>query len=133
MSTHDSHVMTGDHPLPPDHPEQVKVILLWGVTTVIILAILLVWLRSYFFVVRNETIQKNYLSAPNPKIDDLHAHEKQVLNSYGWVDRQKGIVHIPIDQAMELMVRDSGRGVAGSGSTTQGSAPSGAAGTGRHP
>jgi hypothetical protein len=27
------------------------------------------------------------------------------LNSYGWVDRQAGIVHIPIDQAMDLIVQ----------------------------
>lgn len=34
---------------------------------------------------------------------DLVAHraaEQQQLTSYGWVDRQAGIVHIPIDRAM---------------------------------
>ena len=120
MTTHDPHAMTGGHPRPPDHPEQTKVIFLWGVVAVVILAILLVWLRSYFFLVRNETVQKNYLSAPNPKIDELHAHEQQVLTSYGWVDQQKGIVHIPIDQAMELMVRERGAGLPQPGSPTQG-------------
>jgi hypothetical protein len=29
--------------------------------------------------------------------------QERVLNSYGWVDRQKGVVHIPIDRAMELI------------------------------
>jgi len=110
MATDEYHPMEG-HPLPPDHPEQVKMIFLWGVTTLIILGIMLVWLRSYFFVVRNETIQHNYLSAPNPKIDELHARENALLTSYGWVNREKGIVHIPIDQAMELMVRESPHGV----------------------
>jgi hypothetical protein len=28
------------------------------------------------------------------------AERKQVLSSYGWVDRGKGTVHIPIDEAM---------------------------------
>ncbi|HUK66482.1 MAG TPA: hypothetical protein VLV17_06605 [Anaeromyxobacteraceae bacterium] len=27
------------------------------------------------------------------------------LNSTGWVDRQKGIVHIPIDRAMDMVVK----------------------------
>lgn len=27
------------------------------------------------------------------------------LESTGWVDRQKGVVHIPIDQAMDLVVK----------------------------
>jgi hypothetical protein len=26
------------------------------------------------------------------------------LNGYGWVDRDAGVVHIPIDEAMRLMV-----------------------------
>jgi hypothetical protein len=29
------------------------------------------------------------------------AHDR--LDSYGWVDRQKGIVHVPIDRAMEMV------------------------------
>jgi len=29
------------------------------------------------------------------------------LNSYGWVDRQKGLIHLPIDRAIELMVSES--------------------------
>ncbi len=28
---------------------------------------------------------------------------EQLLNSYGWVDRQMGVVHIPIDLAMDLI------------------------------
>src|SRR5262245_5091917 len=109
MTTDEYHPMEG-HPLPPDHPEQTKTIFTWGVVTVVILAIMLVWLRGYFFMVRNETVQRVYLSAPNPKIEEQHAREQQVLSSYGWVDRQKGIVHIPIDQAMEIMVRDAQSG-----------------------
>jgi hypothetical protein len=128
---HRAHKAHQDDDLPPP-VESDRVIVLSGLAGVIILAVMLVWLRSYFFLVRNETIQKNYLSAPNPKIDDLHAHEQQLLNSYGWVDRQKGIVHIPIDQAMELMVRESGRSM----TPGQGSVPApspGTQGAGTHP
>jgi hypothetical protein len=35
----------------------------------------------------------------------VRAAEEQVLNSYGWVDQQKGVVRIPIAQAMELVVK----------------------------
>ncbi len=40
----------------------------------------------------------------NPRQDlrDLRAGEDQILNGYGWVDRNNQIVHIPIDQAMKL-------------------------------
>lgn len=29
--------------------------------------------------------------------------EDAILNSYGWVDREKGIVRIPVDRALELL------------------------------
>ena len=43
---------------------------------------------------------------PEPKVDLQRVREGQqaVLNSYGWVDRQNGTVHIPIEQAMKLVL-----------------------------
>jgi hypothetical protein len=40
----------------------------------------------------------------NPREDlaDLRRAEDQVLDSYGWVDKDAGIVRIPIDDAMRL-------------------------------
>ena len=39
---------------------------------------------------------------PAADLERLHESETQILNSYGWVDRQRGIVRIPIDEAMKL-------------------------------
>lgn len=44
-------------------------------------------------------------TTPIPDLKAVRAAEEQVLNSYGWVDQQKGIVRIPIARAMELVVR----------------------------
>jgi hypothetical protein len=43
----------------------------------------------------------------NPTRDykQLRASEDQVLNSYGWVDSEKGIVRIPISEAMKVVVQ----------------------------
>jgi len=40
----------------------------------------------------------------NPRQDlaDLRANEEQQLTGYGWVDKNAGIVRIPIDAAMKL-------------------------------
>ncbi len=48
----------------------------------------------------------------NPREDlrDLRAQEDAILNSYGWVDRAAGSVHIPIDRAMEIVLE---RGIPG--------------------
>lgn len=44
-------------------------------------------------------------STPVADLDDMRAHEQQVLDHYGWVDQQKGIVHIPIEQAKQLALQ----------------------------
>jgi hypothetical protein len=49
---------------------------------------------------------------PNLQIDDDHAEriellsaQNEKLNSYGWVDRSNGIVRIPIERAMNLILQ----------------------------
>lgn len=49
---------------------------------------------------------------PDLQIDDDHAEMTKLyagqnaeLNSYGWIDRSHGIVRIPIDRAMELILQ----------------------------
>jgi len=39
---------------------------------------------------------------PRQDLSDLRAREDQALRSYGWVDRNAGVVRIPIDQAIKL-------------------------------
>jgi hypothetical protein len=50
---------------------------------------------------------------PDPKLeedersqlDGIRMAEEKTLYSYGWVNEQQGIVHIPIDRAMDLLVQ----------------------------
>ena len=43
---------------------------------------------------------------PDPPADlrEILAHEEQILDSYGWVDRERGVVRIPIERAMDLLL-----------------------------
>ena len=36
------------------------------------------------------------------EINDFRRQEEEKLNSYGWVNQQDGVIHIPIDRAMQL-------------------------------
>jgi hypothetical protein len=39
---------------------------------------------------------------PRQDLADLREKEDETLNSYGWVDRNAGVVRIPIDEAIRL-------------------------------
>jgi hypothetical protein len=42
---------------------------------------------------------------PFKDIYQLKTEQRGVLTSYGWVDKSSGVVHIPIDRAMELTLQ----------------------------
>jgi hypothetical protein len=44
---------------------------------------------------------------PEPRVElkDLRADEDAILNSYGWLNPDKGIVRIPIDQAIDMVAQ----------------------------
>ena len=44
-------------------------------------------------------------STPREDLQKLRAEEDEILRSYGWVDKNAGIVRIPIDEAMKLTVK----------------------------
>lgn len=57
-----------------------------------------------------EEIQK---TIPEPRLEEnernelneVRMKEEEQLNSYGWVDQNAGVAHIPIDRAMQLVVQ----------------------------
>lgn len=53
-------------------------------------------------------LQPNIVDNNSPEEDMaiLRAREEELLENYGWVDREAGVVRIPIDQAIELLAED---------------------------
>src|SRR3954447_11713371 len=44
-------------------------------------------------------------SAPITDLQDMRAAENDILKGYAWVDQPHGVVRIPIDRAMDLLVQ----------------------------
>jgi len=80
---------------------------------------LLVGLFRYFFRAKGPPAGRSQVAAsepvkafPQPQLQQsevldlkaVRAAEDQVLNSYAWIDPEKGVVRIPIDRAMDLLV-----------------------------
>ena len=41
---------------------------------------------------------------PVRELNEVRVEQSDAANSYGWVDRSHGVVHIPIDEAMKLIL-----------------------------
>jgi hypothetical protein len=83
-------------------------------------AVLLVFLLRYYHILELDTDPPPAPMAqmepgrlpPEPRlqrvpfddIETMRAEETQILERYGWVDQKAGVVHIPIEQAMEKLL-----------------------------
>jgi|SRR5581483_11908139 len=93
-----------------------------GLTVTVAFLAFVVWVLFQFYAARAgrkttpeyplATQQENRLppeprlqTNPRQDLSDLRAQEDQILTSYGWVDRNAGVVRIPIDQAMKLVLQ----------------------------
>lgn len=85
-----------------------------AVAMLVACALLIVWIAP-------ESLHPRQLSLPaapapvlqiSPRADmaRFKAAEEAEMTSYGWVDRDKGLVRIPIERAMQQVVKD---GIAG--------------------
>lgn len=58
-------------------------------------------------------IERTQVTPPEPRLvvhpdepaSTLNGGAEKELGSYGWIDRSRGIAHIPIEEAMQLLVR----------------------------
>src|ERR1044071_7720106 len=85
--------------------------------TLILVAIVTYLMSDWFYALerRNQPPQSPLSFAPEPVPDprlivdpggdlsSLRASEKALLNNYGWVDKEKGIARIPIDDAISIL------------------------------
>jgi hypothetical protein len=59
-------------------------------------------------------LPRDVAKIPTPRLEpddhrnlaELREYEKRVLGGYGWVDRDARIVRVPIDRAMELVLKE---------------------------
>jgi len=93
-----------------------------GLTVLASIVCLLIFVLFRYFEVREATrvapayplaVARENAVPPEPRLQtnpredlaELRAKEDQVLTSYGWVDKNAGVVRIPIDEAMKLTLQ----------------------------
>jgi hypothetical protein len=80
-----------------------------GIVFAIVLFALVVLLQAFFYrQEQQENVRKVVAVAPE-ELSQLRAQQEELLHSYKLLDPQKGVVAIPVDLAMGLVVRGGGK------------------------
>jgi hypothetical protein len=98
----------GDHPMSYDHTEpKYKGIGIFMAVTTVGLMIIGIAIQGYYELVYNNLEYQRVLAPENWTLRDLRNTEQWELTQYGYVDKTKGVVRMPIDQAMQLTAQDA--------------------------
>jgi hypothetical protein len=92
-------------------------LLLGGIGLSVVLLLVLAWLL-FPHELKDQRFAQPFPQYPAPalqadppaEMQAFYAREMQQLHSAGWIDKQAGIVHIPIDQAMQAVVKEGIKG-----------------------
>ena len=86
-------------------------LVLAAVVAVIVLALAAVWLLYQRYPPPRPALEWDGPTGAGAQSFETQLRvQQEYLQQYGWVDREHGIVHIPIEQAMELVLEQEGLG-----------------------
>lgn len=97
-----------------DHPSgyekrdvNVKALTIVAIVTVLVVVAMVVFVYNFFSEKRDEIVFEQQLLPKSQELLDLHAHEDSVLTNYRVLDSANGTYSIPIDSAIEILLRES--------------------------
>ncbi|MCL5269391.1 MAG: hypothetical protein M1457_02290 [bacterium] len=96
--------MTDSAPQPASTPPPSRAV---GVMIVGLFILLFLMVLALAYLYERAARRRFAAAQPNPAaaLQNLRAREAQMLDHYGYVERDKGIARIPIERAMELEAR----------------------------
>lgn len=89
------------------HPEQPRLLLSAWLWAVVLFAFFGVIVAITFATMhRGSSYEEERAKARSEKLRIAQEEWNKASKSYGWIDKQKGVTHVPIQRAMELEVAD---------------------------
>jgi hypothetical protein len=85
-------------------PERTGLAYLAGILGSLLIVAALVWAMQHY--TQPPPLGEDRVALRKKALAELRAAEASELDSYGWVDQGKGIVRLPISEAMKLTLRD---------------------------
>jgi hypothetical protein len=80
-----------------------------GTVGVVLLAVSLLLLEVLYQRTSQAEIERKVVAEPPQELRQLEAQQLERLAGYAWVDRERGIVKIPVERAMDLVIEETER------------------------
>ena len=77
-----------------------------GALFVILLFVSILLLQAYFYRAARQEYNTKVVVPRNEALVASLAEQQQQLHSYRWIDQEKGVVGIPVQRAVELVIQE---------------------------
>ena len=84
----------------------VPVMAYWGVLSCLLTFAIILGIQVVYYRAANAEVRRKVVGAVYVDSETVLAAQEAKLARYGWLNRDAGIVAIPVDRAMEIMVRE---------------------------
>jgi hypothetical protein len=106
MSERGEHGRHGAITAPEDDP-RILPSLVAGVLGVVGTVLVILGLETLHYRTQDALVERSFDDVSSSSLAERAAEQRELLGAYRWVDRERGVVSIPIERAMELVVRES--------------------------
>jgi hypothetical protein len=80
-----------------------------GAVSGFLVIVLAIGLQAWFLNEEHQEIQQKWDGSVNVRLVDLRKQQEATINSYRWIDREKQIAAMPVDEAMKLLIQNKGK------------------------
>lgn len=84
-----------------------SVLTIISVSVIGVLALMIIGVYFLYVWAYESQDQAVYSGVSSQELQAIHTREEEVLHRYAFIDKEKGVVRIPIDRAMEIVAADA--------------------------
>ena len=83
-----------------------SMIVVVGAIIVVLVFAIIIGVQALFFKVQDNENNRKYVSQPPVEFSTLKTEQEELLNGYHWISQPQGVVGIPIDRAMQIIIKE---------------------------
>jgi hypothetical protein len=80
-----------------------------GAISGFLVIVAVIGLQAWFMREEEAELNEKYAGAVNYQLTTLRKDQQANISTYRWIDRDKQIAAIPVDQAMKLLIQNNGK------------------------
>lgn len=94
------------------HEPQSGLIAIISIATLALLVVMIGGVYWLYVVSYEHVDQAQYSGVASKELDAIHQREADQLYKYSFIDKEKGVVRLPVDRAMDIVAAEFAQGVA---------------------